>query len=187
MKIKNLSKIFACVLVICCTMLIMPSLGSSEAEILGTLQKQDAQNDEIVYDENELFDFGDIDLDEGEKISLVLYAGNSSGSFVVSQMLVEEVNEKVITDFLSSMSVLNGDVKANSMTQDGDTLSVDFNDALKKQLMDSDAETEALITTSIVNSFIDAYDAKEVYITINGEKFKTNNYNYEYPFEFVPV
>ena len=187
MKIKNLTKIFACMLVICCTMLIVPSLGSSEAQILGDMQEQQIQNTEtILYDENELFDFG-VDLEEKEKITLVLYAGNTAGTFVVSQMLVEEVNEKVITDFLSSMSVLNGDIEANSMTRDGDTLTVDFNEALKKQLMDSDAETEALITTSIVNSFIDAYDAKEVYITINGEKFKTNNYNYEYPFEFVPV
>ena len=187
MKIKNLSKIFACIIVLCGAVLIVPGLGASESEVLGKLQEQNNQNIEETEASSDFFDFGDIDLDEREKISLVLYAGNSSGSFVVSQMLVEEVNENVIVDFLSSMSVLNEDVKANSIIHEGETLIIDFNEALKNQLMASDAETEALITTSIVNSFIDAYDAKEVYITINGEKFKTNNYNYEYSFEFIPV
>ena len=182
MKIKSLTCMFLCLLMVVCGVACSttPISDTATTEMLSELEEMPSI--ETVPTETE-FEF-DLPLEEAPQVEVTLYAGNKAG-FVVSKMNVEELTEHVIIDFLSSMSVLNKDVKVNSFKQNNKQIQLDFNKALKDELDACDSDGEKIIIDSIVNSFIENYDVESVVITVEGKTLETKNNVYDEPLKFV--
>lgn len=116
-------------------------------------------------------------------IEAVIYYGNA-GSYDLNQEMVqlEEKTAEELIDVLAKHNIVSLDTKVLSFEENNDTgekiLYLDLSKAAGEYLKTMSGEAECIILTSVVNTFLENYDADGICITVNGKPLKTKNAEY---------
>ena len=100
-------------------------------------------------------------------------------------MQVEQINETVIVEQLIAKDILPQDAAVNSLTQNEKQLAIDFNTAFQTRLFSLGTAGESLLIQSVVNTFLEAYGAESVVLTINGAALESGHAVYDFPLTFT--
>lgn len=127
-----------------------------------------------------------------ETILLTIYSpdGNAKG-FVETQVEVEAITEPAIVEQLVLAGVLTEGTKVNllelgasSDTPEWGQLHVDFNGAFRDRILSMGSAGEYAIMGSVVNTFLTAYHATSMNITVDGQVLESGHAVYDQPLEF---
>lgn len=100
----------------------------------------------------------------------------------------------VIIDKLTAQNVLNELIKENAVSSDvvvnaevllGTQLLLDFNGAFRDQLLTYGTAGERMMIGSVVNTFLSAYGAESILLTVDGEILESGHVIYDFPLEFM--
>lgn len=117
----------------------------------------------------------------------VIYYGNA-GSYDLKQEIiqVEEESAEELLNALARRNIVSLDTKLLSFEEqesDGSkVLHLELSKALDEYLKTMSREAECIILASVVNTFLENYDADSVYLVVNGKTLVTKNAEYEAAF-----
>lgn len=129
---------------------------------------------------------------EPETILLTIYSPDSNAEgFVQSQVEVAFVAEPVIVEQLILAGVLAEGTQVNlcALSASSDApgwtqLHVDFNEAFRDRILSMGTAGEYTILGSVVNTFLTAYNAQSMTITVDGQVLESGHAVYDQPLEF---
>lgn len=129
---------------------------------------------------------------EPETVLLTIYSPNDNADgFVQSLVEVEAITEPVLVEQLVLVGVLPEGTKVNHLAlsassedPDWNRLSVDFNEAFRDRIQSMGSAGEYAIMGSVVNTFLTAYQAKTMTITVDGQVLESGHAVYDQPLEF---
>ena len=114
-----------------------------------------------------------------------MYCGDENAeNFLTREVQVPEISETVVVEHLISAGVLPDGTAVNELTVDGTQLSIDLNDAFLNHLYTMGTSGERILVGSVVNTFLSAYGAETVFLTVNGEIIESGHVIYDFPLEF---
>lgn len=118
--------------------------------------------------------------------SFTLYYGDENAeNFLSEEIQVPEIDEIVVTQQLISAGVLPEGVAVNSLSLDGTQLNIDFNAPFLEHLNTMGTSGERILIGSVVNTFLSAYQAETVMLTVGGETVESGHVVYDFPIEFM--
>ena len=90
---------------------------------------------------------------------------------------------------LRKKNIVSVDTKVNDFTisEDKEKLTLDLSAGFRDYLKTMEEGSEAVIMAALTNSFLAAYDAQEMVVTINGQRLETKNRVYEEGLRFVDM
>ena len=106
-------------------------------------------------------------------------------SFRIVSTNVYELDPLLITALLIEHSILHSDVTLISAELVDTQLTLDFNQAFADQLKTYGTSGERMMIGCVVNTFLRAYDAQTVYITIDGGILESGHVIYDFPIGFM--
>ncbi len=116
---------------------------------------------------------------------ITLYAPNEDATgFIYTSWEVSGISAETICGSLIEAGVLNEDVAFNHLLLENGQLTLDVNDAFRRQLMSYGTAGEYMMVGSVVNTLLSAYGAETVMITVNGEVMESGHVVYDLPLEF---
>lgn len=119
-------------------------------------------------------------------IPLAVYSSNDNADGLVrSEVQVEQINETVIAEKLIGKGVLPQDAAVNAFAQNEKQLVIDFNTAFQTHLLSLGTAGESLLIQSVVNTFLEAYGAESVVLTVNGAVLESGHAVYDFPLTFT--
>lgn len=122
---------------------------------------------------------------EDTQLPLNIFVPNENvDGFSTIPTVIDQLDADLILDTLIEHSVLNEGIELNSIELVGSQLNMDFNQAFLDQLLNYGSSGEKMMIGSVVNTFLSVYDAKTVYITVNGEIMESGHVIYDFPMEF---
>ena len=105
-------------------------------------------------------------------------------SFYTKTVAVDVLDPHQILALLIEHSMLNKGITLNSITIDGTQLNLDFNEAFLDQLVTYGTSGERMMIGCVVNTYLSAYGAETVYITVNGQVMESGHVIYDFPLGF---
>ena len=118
--------------------------------------------------------------------SFTLYCGDENAEhFLSEEVRVVQISEAVVMEHLIASGVLPEGAAANSLTTDGTQLHLDLHDAFRKYLLTMGTAGEHILIGSVVNTFLSAYKAECVMLTVDGEILESGHVVYDFPIEFI--
>lgn len=115
-------------------------------------------------------------------VSFTAYRGNENADGLVSrEVLVPEITPDIVLSALIEDGVVPADVSVLTLTQKEQQLLIDFNNAFSQYLCSMGTAGETMMINSVVNTFLSAYDAHSVMITVEGEIPASGHVLYDFP------
>ena len=96
-----------------------------------------------------------------------------------------EITAESVLQELKTRNVLPDDVSINTFDADGLQLNIDFNQPFADLICSMGTAGELMITGSVVNTYLSAFQMESVYFTINGEILESGHVVYDFPLTFV--
>lgn len=113
--------------------------------------------------------------------SLTVYRGNADATGLISEeVTVPQITAEEIVAQLIAAGVLPEDAAANSLAQHSSTLYLDMNGAFGAYLMGMGTAGEQITLGATVNTFLDAYGADELMLTVDGAAAETGHNVYDF-------
>ena len=112
---------------------------------------------------------------------IVLYHANTMlNGFVTEDVVLDELSADDIIDELCSYNIVSTDTRVMnfSISDDKKTVFLDLNKKFGEYVNLVNEQGEYYILGSLVNSFLGAYDADSIELTINGETLETKRNTY---------
>jgi spore germination protein GerM len=109
---------------------------------------------------------------------------DNAESFSAIPTVIDLLDANLILSLLTEYSMLDEGIMLNSIELTGTQLNLDFNQAFLDQLCTYGTAGERMMIGCVVNTFLSAYDAETVYITVNGEIMESGHVIYDFPLEF---
>jgi len=114
--------------------------------------------------------------EEAQDITLTVPSANATGLSEV-RISVPELTGESVWAVLQDQNVIPSDVTMNALnylTIDGEkALELDVSTSFMDYLQNQGTSGERMVLGSIVNSYLDAFDAKSIQITVNGQTLET--------------
>ncbi|WZL82013.1 GerMN domain-containing protein [Vallitaleaceae bacterium 9-2] len=164
----------------------------------------DGKDNEVVTDatdnnqtdEEASDDQGDVDVDEepdtdtpdneetDKVLELMVYYGDENAEHIISKPIeVESISPEVITEQLIAVKVLPEGVEVIKFEEQKENgayaLHIDFSEAFQTQIFQMGTAGEYIMINSVVNTFLDAYDADKVRITVEGMVLESGHAIYD--------
>ncbi len=119
-------------------------------------------------------------------VELVVYAPDSSASgFVENYVTVPQLDADTILSQLIALEVLPQDCAIVSFdASQGSALTLDLTGSFASHLGSMGSSGEYVILGSVVNTFLTAYNAETITITVDGQVLETGHNVYDAPLEF---
>ena len=118
-------------------------------------------------------------------VTFFLYTPNENvDGFEKREVTLGTLDAQAILELLIAEDVLNESVALNSAELQDKQLMLDFNTAYYDQLVTYGTTGELMMMGSVVNTYLDAYDAETVMITADGEIMESGHVIYDFPLEF---
>ena len=118
-------------------------------------------------------------------VTFFLYTPNENvDGFEKREVTLGTLDAQAILELLIAEDVLNESVALNSAELQDKQLFLDFNIAFVDQLVTYGTTGELMMIGSVVNTYLDAYDAQSVVITADGEIMESGHVVYDFPLEF---
>lgn len=123
---------------------------------------------------------------EPEQVTVTMYQGDENCEHLISEEAqIPALTPQALADLLYSRGVLSGRVTVNDFYQEenGD-LRLDLSGEFSNMLNGSGTAGEYILLGSLVNTFLDAYEAEEILITVDGETLESGHAVYDQPLTF---
>lgn len=105
---------------------------------------------------------------------------NADG-WITEEIEVPDISADAIIASLQEKAGLSTDVRILNINMEGKQINVDFNQAFADQIYTMGTAGERMIIGSVVNTFLNAYDAETLYFTVNGELLESGHVIYDFP------
>ncbi|MDE6663390.1 MAG: GerMN domain-containing protein [Lachnospiraceae bacterium] len=171
--------------------------SESSAELLvGTLEyllNEDKTDKDTDADDTGIFQIKDDETKQSEqeednnKIDVVIYYGNGASDKLNTEVsAMEQLTAENIISALAGHNIVPIGTKVNAFEAEekdkGKALQLDLDKAFREYLKTMNNESEKIILASITATFLEAYDAESIMITVDGKVLETNHAVYEEPF-----
>lgn len=120
------------------------------------------------------------------QMEVTIYYGNGASHMLSSEMTaMEQVTAENLIDALLKHNIVSLGTKVNSFEEeetDGvKQLHLDLSKTFREYLKTMTQEGEKIIMSSVAATFLEAYDAEEIVITVEGKVLETEYASYEEP------
>lgn len=169
--------------------------NESSADLLvGTLEY--LLNDNGITDEkSDFIQIKDNEQEHNEKeepsnqIKATIYYGNGASDKLDTEIsTMEELTAESLLNALAVHNIVSIGTKVNSFEEGEENgikfLYLDLDKAFREYLKTMSDESEKVILASVTATFLEAYDAEHIVITVDGKVLETNNKTYEEPFGY---
>lgn len=121
---------------------------------------------------------------EGEE-AVIYYGNGGSSSLNQEKVVIEEITPEELINALAMHNIVSLDTKVLAFDwgdQDGtSTLYLDLSRSAGGYLQTMSKEAECIIVASVINTFLDNYDADAICLTVEGEPLGTSHTEYAEP------
>lgn len=122
---------------------------------------------------------------ESESVTVTLYYGDENAEHILSrEEQVAEVTPQVLADLLYDQGVFSHSFAVNSCKVEEGVLKLDLDEHFEEMLQSTGTAGEYIMMGSLVNTFLDAYEAEGVDLTVNGEILETGHSIYDWILTF---
>ena len=128
-----------------------------------------------------------------EEGGVEIYYGDSNAEHLTSEIVEEEeVTPELLVNRLVDHQILSEGTKVNQFKEtdskeNGKTLEVDFSMEFQDALFSQGTSGEFIMLGSVVNTFLDAYDADSMLITVEGNTLESGHCIYEKPMRYCEM
>lgn len=123
---------------------------------------------------------------EHNPLTFTVYSGNGNADgFVTTEVEVAVINEETVTQKLIEAGVLPEGTKVNDLSAEGMQLNIDFNAPFRDHLFTMGTAGEMILIGSVVNTFLNAYQAESIFLTVDGEILESGHVIYDFPITFM--
>lgn len=129
--------------------------------------------------------------EETQQMEVMIYYGNGASDELKTEVSsMEQITAENLIDALLKHNIVSLGTKVNSFEEteeDGvKTLHLDLSKTFHEYLKTMTKEGEKIIMYSVAATFLDAYDAEEIVITVDGSVLETENATYDAPLKYTP-
>ena len=122
---------------------------------------------------------------ESSLLSYSIYVPNDNADgFDVETVSTEEISAETVLIELKNRNVLPDAVSMNSFAIDSGLITMDLNQVFADTVCSMGTSGELMIVGSVVNTFLDAFQAEYVYFTVNGQMLESGHTVYDSPMPF---
>lgn len=148
-------------------------------------EAQDVQNvaeESVNVEEEQTQD--EVEAIEGE--TAVIYYGNGGASSLNQEtIIIEEITPEDLINALAMHNIVSLDTKVLAFEQGeqdgGSMLYLDLSRSAEGYLQTMSKEAECIIVASVINTFLENYDADAICLTVEGKPLGTSNAEYVEP------
>ena len=120
-----------------------------------------------------------------ELVTYNIYIPNANADrFDIVTIESKDISAEFLLEKLVENNVLTADVQVNDFRFVDETINIDFNYSFGDIICSMGSAGERMIMGSVVNTFLDAYDAEFVHITVNGEILESGHVVYDFEMSF---
>ena len=125
-----------------------------------------------------------------DQVEATIYYGNGASDKLNTEVsTMEELTAENLISALSGHNIVSLGTKVNSFEEEegtrGKALHLDLDKAFREYLKTMNKESEKIILASVTATFLEAYDAESITITVDGKVLETNHNTYEEPFKYA--
>lgn len=152
-------------------------------------------NDGEESDTNKEVTDKDMDTSQNEEetsdqIEVTIYYGNGASEKLNTEVAaMDELTAENLISELTRHNIVPLGTKVNSFEEEegnrDKALHLDLDKAFREYLKTMTSESEGIILASVTVTFLEAYDAESIAITVDGKVLETNHASYEEPFRIV--
>lgn len=129
--------------------------------------------------------------EEESKVEVTIYYGNGASDELKAEVsTMEQVSAENLIDALIRHNIVSLGTKVHSFEEkdeDGEkTLYLDLSKTFREYLKTMTREGENIIMSSVTTTFLEAYGADKIMITIDGDVLKTEHATYSEPLYCAP-
>lgn len=118
-------------------------------------------------------------------VSVTLYHSDETAENIVSEAAqLPELNAQALAELLSGSGVIAENVTVNSFSIDGGSILLDLSAEFSAGLNQMGSSGEYLMLGSLVNTFLDAFSADSILITVDGQALETGHAVYDQALNF---
>lgn len=150
----------------------MPAEESGKEEVPGET-RTDAEQTEAV-----------------QQTQVTVYYGNSGSlELKYEDAAMEQLTPENLIDSLAKHNIVSLDTKVNSFEEEedvsGKVLKLDLSGTFREYLKTMSENGEKVILASVTNTFLEAYEAELIQITVEGDPLETSHGSYEEPIGYI--
>lgn len=124
--------------------------------------------------------------EEKEQKEITIYYGNGASDMLSSEKAaMEQVTAEKLIDALLKHNIVSLGTKVNSFEEEEmegkKKLKLDLSKTFRDYLKTMTQEGEKIIISSVAATFLEAYEAEEIVITVDGKVLETEHASYEEP------
>ena len=113
------------------------------------------------------------------KVKITIYTPNDNlDGFVATEIEQDELD---IISALTESRVLNEDIVENSLVLEGSVLKLDLNSAFAELIYTQGTTGELMIMGCLVNTYLSAYGAESLILTVDGGILESGHVIYDFP------
>lgn len=123
------------------------------------------------------------------QIEATIYYGNGASDKLNTEMeAMDELTAQNLVDALAGHNILSLGTKVNSFEEGEEegikVLYLDLDKAFREYLKTMNSDSEKVILASVTATFLEAYAAERIVITVEGKTLETNYKTYDEPFGY---
>lgn len=115
----------------------------------------------------------------------VYLPNDNADGFDTVTVEVAYIDHVSVLQELQSRGALPESVVINSFSSEGTQLNIDFNRAFADLICSMGTAGELMITGSVVNTYLSAFQAESVFFTVDGEILESGHVVYDFPLTFT--
>jgi len=124
---------------------------------------------------------------EPQQTYSVYVPNDNADGFAAKTVSTEEISAETVLTGLKEQKVLPDEVSITSFGVDGGAITMDFNQAFADAVCSMGTSGELMMIGSVVNTFLDAFQAESVYFTVGGQIFESGHETYDFPMTVISV
>lgn len=174
------------------------SNATGEDTTVETVAVPETSSEELLVDslkyllEEEETEETSVAQDNTTKVKVTIYYGDGASSALnTEEVYIEQITAENLLAALSKHNIISLDTKVNSFEEteaEGvKTLQLDLSGAFREYLKTMTPEGENIIIASVADTFLEAYDADEIILLVDGEVLRTGHASYESPISFCSI
>ena len=119
---------------------------------------------------------------DAQKVSVCIYYSNADASgFESKEIEIDSLSPDNLIGELALVNVVSYDTKVLDFSKSGKNLTLDLSGDFSNYINMMGTAGEYIVMGSLVNTFLDAYDADDILITSNGKALETSHAIYDKP------
>lgn len=120
-----------------------------------------------------------------EPVKVLIYCGNAAADgFEQKEVEIKGLTPENLISELAALNVVSIDTEVKSFEQEGTSLQLDLSRGFSQYVNMMGTSGEYIVMGGLVNTFLTAYGADEILVTVEGKTLETGHASYENPLGF---